>query len=321
MAGLALPSRAAAKGNDLWVLTGGDLGSYAMAGVDVDLVDTPAGWQQIAAPATPPSPRYDLYNSYGEFAVPTQMWSAGGAWVHYYPTADLLEFQGSDAQQVTHMWYRPSPDIAATLRQAVDAALAMKAAGQLPSSPIAADFHARSLDRAEYRVSPFTAGGATPSDAARAFYATDHGGFQISGADSAAFVMRALVDTVSQPPVPSQSIPAYEITFAADVGGGAGIGGSLGYYSPPQDGQPGHFWDEDYAYGGAIPYATTPDFDAIVMQALGLPPPPTAAPSAVTSRERSRSNALLAAAVAAISAVVVIGALTFAARHQRESRI
>jgi len=315
---LASAQRADAKGNDAWVLTGGALGDYAMAGVSAELYDMPTA-VMVPAPAIRPTPRYDLYDSSNNFAVPYQMWRLGGAWVHYYPTADLLEFQGSDAANVPHRWYRPLPEIAATLRQAVDTALAEKAAGRLDASPAAADFRARSLDRVDYRVSPYNTGG-TVSAETRTFYATDHGEFQIHGQVSREFVMKALVDTVSRPPAGSTfEPPVYEITYAGNLGSGAGIGGLLGYYTPPSGGHSGRFWDEDYAYGGTPFYETTPEFDAIIARGLDTQPPSAAAtPSAVTAPERSRSRVLVAA-FTAFGVVAGLGGLGAVARRRRGS--
>lgn len=302
---------AEAKGNDTWVLTGGELGGYAMGGVSVDLVDTTSGLRMVPAPATRPQPRYDLYDSYTNFAIPYQMWTWGGAWVHYYPTAGLLEFQGSDAAGVPHTWYAAPAEIAATLNSAIGVALAEKAAGELDASPAAADFRERGLDKVSFRISPYNAGGSV-SPAAQAFYAGDHGGFQIAGSASETLIMEDLADVVSRAPVASTTdAPAYEITYAGEARPGENIGGLLGYYSPPAAGAPGRFWDDGYSTDTDTRYyATTLGLDDAIADALritaGETDEPPNRPAAIATH-RDVGSAILCAAIAGSVLLAVLG--------------
>jgi hypothetical protein len=303
-----------AKGNDVWVLAGGDLGDYAMS-VTLDLVDGPPG-SMVPAPATVPPMHYDLFNSYGNFAVEYQL--AHGPWVRYYPGAGLLRYQGATAT-APEIWYAASPATTAELQRAIAAALAAKVAGQLERNPVAVDFRARSLANVNYRLSPYGGSGVST----QSFYATDSGEFQMHGNVSEEFVMHALVDTISRPPAGSAlELPVYEITYAGEIRPGLGIGGLLGYYTPPVDGRPGRFWDDGYADDkGTLYYTTTPEFDVVVARALGTA---DAGRPTVTSNEQvavsrhSRSTAVAVALATGLGLMTLLG-VTVAARRRATS--
>ena len=250
--------RADAKGNGIWVLTGGELGDYAMS-VSLDLVESPVG-TQVDPPESLPPTYYDLLGSWGNFAIPYQL--VHGPWVRYYPDAGLLRLQGTDARD---HWFLPSPTKTTDLQHAIRDALTAKDAGQLERNPVAVDFRARSLDKVSYRLERLSDGHASLNDAG-----ADDGTMQISGSVSEEFVMHALVDTVSRMPLGSTpDPPVYEISYAGFTSPGVGIGGLLGHYTPPGDGHGGRFWDDGYQSDKSTPYyETTSTFDAIISAAL-----------------------------------------------------
>jgi hypothetical protein len=93
-------SRAEAK-SPAYVISGGNLGPYAahvwsdiqLPGPDAVVADTLEN---------PPSLAYDLFTSWGNFAVPEQM-ATGGAEFTYYPESQLLYHRYPDR------WYQPVP--------------------------------------------------------------------------------------------------------------------------------------------------------------------------------------------------------------------
>jgi hypothetical protein len=107
---------------------------------------------------------------------------------------------------------------------------------------------------------------------------------------------------------------------------GSGLfGGLFGYYSPPVDGRAGRFWDDSYLYDkGALTYATTAEFDAIVARALATSESPDAAPSAATDAAVTHhrgGTAVLLAAIFGTALVAVLGGLKVAvARVDRSVR-
>lgn len=255
---IAPSGRAHAKGNDGWVLTGGELDDYAMR-VTLNLVDGPPG-TVVPAPASEPALHYDLLGSWGPFAIPYQL--AHGPWARYYPGIGLLRLHGDPAASDT--WFDPWPATTLALHDAIGTALAAKAAGQLERSAVAVDFRERSLDKVDYRLSALENAERLPEP--YRYAPSNPGTMQISGSASEEFVLRALVDTVSAQPMGTTLMPpAYEITYRGEIRPGSGIGGLLGYYSPPIEEHTGRFWPGDYASDKSTEYyATTTEFDAII---------------------------------------------------------
>ena len=221
-----------------------------------------------------PSLRYELYSSWGNFAVPEQI-ADGGPELHYYPEAGLLhlKFDGG--------WLRLSDSGERTLGRALAEALAKKEAGELELGPIRADFRVRHLADAAYTLNAWS----------EDFRPRDYSSFgepwldgpslgKLSGPRAENFVMEELVATLGSTPATSpRAVATVAISYtASDPETRTGYGGLLGFYAPPEGGRPGRFWHDGYFYDGNTPYyETTPGFDAIIAGALA-PPPVIAAP-------------------------------------------
>lgn len=247
-----------------YVIAGGELGPYAahFSSLVLDEHDSfpqylPGDEAQVVEP--PRSPLglfYDLYPSYGNFAIPYQV-TNGGPELRYYPEDHMLYSRLGD------QWYQLGSDGIALLDAAISDALGKMAAGELEEGPIRAEFRARRLSEVTYWLTSY-AGGYEPT-----FEAECDECVTLSGR-SEEFVMRHLVDVVSQPTRgPTSEPPTLTIEYYGIVEPPyGGIGGRLGYYDPPTSDRPGRFWPGGYS-GEALYYETTPGFDAFVAEAVG----------------------------------------------------
>ena len=289
-----------------YVISGGELGPYAYQffgfmdngePAEVDLAPEWPGSRQVEPPVTRPSLAYDMYASYGNFAVPYQI-ANGGPELRFYPEVGLLHARSTDE------WYQLAPDVAEFLEGVIRDALAKKDAGELEIGPIAADFRARSLDRVSYRFQRYPEDGFMEADIDQTPWFTHSADARIGGPASQAFAMEHLVQTVSRPPAgPSNVPPEFVITYS-----GSSIGGILGFYLPTRDGEPGRFWHDGYVYDKSTPYyETTPGFDALVEEAL---PSRLAGQQSEERTAATGGDGLSSALIAAIAAGVVVLAAT-----------
>ena len=251
-----------------YVIAGGDLGSYAAHFSVLAVVGDEdwLGWlpgenaQAVEPPKRLPSLAYDLYPSYGNFAVPYQV-ANGGPELRYYPDLRLLQRRAADA------WYALAPEAVAFLDAAIEDALAKKARGELERGPIAADFRARHLPEVGYWLVPVSAGAADENYIAPSLSRCDQCTILVGSREE--WIMRHLVETVSQPLQGSASDPpAFAIEYYGIVlPPSGGIGGVLGFYAPPIGDGPGRFWPGGYS--SEAPYfETTAGFDAFVADAV-----------------------------------------------------
>jgi hypothetical protein len=105
-----IATRGAEAKTPAYVITGGELGPYAyhffLAPEDEGaLVESAVG---TSAPQPPPSLVYELYNSWGTFAIPFQI-AEGGPELRYFPETALLERRGDG------IWLKLSPNGAGIL--------------------------------------------------------------------------------------------------------------------------------------------------------------------------------------------------------------
>ena len=267
---IALSTHNAAAKLPSYVLTGGELGAYAihvfvpisqgqplaLPGEDALGVDPP---QQLSALS------YDLYPSYGNFAVPAQL-ASGGPELRYYPELRVLHQRLSDG------WYQLGPETVAFLDTAIEGALVQKAAGELEMGPMAADFRARHLPEVGYWLKPRSLVAVDDSSRLPSMGPCRECAIFVGSREE--FIMRHLLETASGPlhqPEPTSEPPTFAIEYfgIVDTEGG-GIGGLLGSYTPPTDDHPGRFWPESYTQEGPY-FETTPGFDSIVATAFIVP--------------------------------------------------
>ena len=267
---VALAVRGAEAKMPSWVIAGGELGPYA-AHVFAPIPEEPGeviqlpgpDAQAVAPPQQPSSLVYDLYASYGNFAVPHQL-ADGGPELRYYPELKLVQPAQSES------WYRLTPEAVAFLDAAIEEALAKRARGELEKGPIAADFRARHLPEVRYWLRSSAAvedSNAVPASA-------DCPECIGLAGPSEAFIMRDLLEVVSQAPKAHARLseaPAFLIEYYGIVlPPHGGIGGRLGYYDPPAGDGPGRFWPGGYSPGMPY-YETTAGFDAVIADALSRP--------------------------------------------------
>jgi hypothetical protein len=260
-AALGIAQNAEAK-TPAYVITGGELGPYAyhffLGPEDEDnFGDASIG---LEAPKPLPALAYDLYNSWGNFAVPFQI-ANGGPELRYYPEPKLL------SRPADGVWMKVSEGGAAVLDGAIEEAAAKKAKGELEGSPIAADFRARHLAVASYGLYAYPAAGLDSEAIDPWLRSRRLGG--IGPPESERLIMKELVTTVTNAPVGSQeAAPELVISYSARVGD-TGYGGFLGFYSSPNAGRPGHFWDDGYSNESSWPYyETSPGFDTMIAEAM-----------------------------------------------------
>lgn len=257
------PNSSSAKGA-AFLLTGGQLGSHAY--LLTEFIPDAEGQEWIPAasgvkverPAAIPSLAYGLYRRSGVFAM-----TAREPEMRYYPTASLIHELQPDT------WYAPPPEAVTFLNRTIDDALAAMERGELDDNALVADLRDRQMDDVQYSLWPFQPGvGARGSDIEDCESCLGY------VPDAQAFALEDLVETVSQPSIEGDyHVPIYTIEYHGWWGQG-GIGGILGYYSPPDDfGLPGRFWTDSYFYDQAAPYyETTPGFDASIEAALSSQP-------------------------------------------------
>ena len=293
-----------------YVIAGGELGPYAVhvSSLVLDEDDSFPQYlpgddaQVVEPPRTLPGLSYDLYPSYGNFAIPHQV-TNGGPELRYYPENHMLYSRLGD------QWYQLGSDGIAFLDAAISDALGKMAAGELEEGPIRAEFRARHLSEVTYRLTSYAVA-YEPTSVAECDECVT-----LSGR-SEEFIMRHLVDVVSQPArgttlePPTLTVEYYGIVEPPY----GGIGGLLGMYTPPTEGRPGRFWAEGYSSETPY-YETTPGFDAVIEEALRLarewPDPPLVA-VAFDGEDGSAISlpvvwiGVAAAVVAAMSATVVV---------------
>ena len=233
---LATPE-AEAKGTS-YLLTGGDLGMSGalLSGFipDADGTDWSAAveCQNVSPPTTMPSLGYELYSRFGVFAVPHQR--VHGPEMRYYPELRLVHHVRSDH------WCDPPAPAVAYLDAAIADALAAKARGELDDDVFVADLRDRRMHEVRYWLRPSASIG-TPET-----YSTPYLGrcdeCTAYVHDSQEFALRHLVQTMRATPRRGADWPAYAIEFEGFFAGGSGVGGLLGLYTPPSDGEPGRFW-------------------------------------------------------------------------------
>lgn len=266
---IALSTHNAAAKLPSYVLTGGELGAYA-SHFHVPIPEEGDSWplglpgedaRGVDPPQQLPALSYDLYPSYGNFAVPAQL-ASGGPELRYYPELRML-------QRLPNRWYQLGPETVAFLDTAIEDALVQKAAGELEMGPMAADFRARNLPKVEYWLRPRSLVAADDSNSS-----PDLGPCRecaVLVGSSEVFIMRHLVETASgtlQQPEPTSEPPAFAIEYYGIVeAGGGGIGGLLGSYTSPTDDHPGRFWPGSYTQKGPY-FETTPGFDSVVAAAI-----------------------------------------------------
>ncbi len=257
--GLAPPRHAEAK-TPAWAITGGKLGESVYwlwadweNGTGDELPGPDAA--RVDAVTAPKGLVYDIYASWGVFAMPYQSWQ--GPRFRYYAAHRAIEVRSEAGGEPE--WWRPSEPYVRMIEKAIDDGLALKTEGKLPTSPTVADWLHRGMDTAVYGFRPLQ------SLESRQTYGSDRSSFVLSGNRAADFALKGLADTVSRAPAgETTDAPAYEVSVA-----GSNWGGSLGYYSPPIDGHPGRFWAESRSISEPSPYfAATPALDALLAEAI-----------------------------------------------------
>ena len=259
---------ASAKGS-AYLLTGGELGSYAYLLEsfipDADGTDWVASVEgmQVDPPPRPSSLAYDLYRRYGVFAIPSVL----GPEIRYYPSLGLV--QNLWSQQ----WYQPPAEAINYFDSTIQDALALMARGELEDDPFVADLRDRRMHEVNYFVLPYSLGSVT-------IRGPDGPGALRGECDAClglipnveAFVLEHLVETVNHTRMPDSAMgPAYTIEFHGWFEG-SGIGGFFGFYLPPAHGEAGRFWTSGYVHDEDAPYyETTPGFDAAIEAALAGP--------------------------------------------------
>jgi hypothetical protein len=282
-------STSSAKGN-VYVLTGGELGDYAYTWVGIDIPGE--GAREVPPPERMPDLKYDLFHSWGNLAVPWQI-ANGGAAYRYYPEARLLFNHDTNSGAPGVHWFRISVSTAGSLDRLIDSALGDMAAGRLERGAIAADLRARRMAEASYHVRPYA----------------DEPPIVIGEEASEPFVISALVGTLSRATLPAADVSsAYRTTYVASFEDGGGIGGLLGFYAPPRNGQPGVFWDDAYPDPLSQAYETTAEFDALVVKAQGPGQPSATSHSSDTATpSHQRVEAMIAAS---LMGVAILGSLS-----------
>jgi hypothetical protein len=311
-----------------YVISGGELGPYAYQffgfmdngePAEVDLAPEWPGSRQVEAPVPRPSLAYDIYPSYGNFAVPYQI-ANGGPDFRFYPEERLLHARSTDE------WYQLAPDVAEFLEGVIRDALAKKDAGELEVGPIAADFRARYLAEGNYRFSAYPRDGLSEADLERPPepWVSGPAIARIGMPASETFILHHLVGTISRAPKDgSAQPPAVVISYSAwDRETGTGYGGLLGFYTPPANGRLGRFWDEGYLYDKTTPYyETTPGFDQAVAEAVDAHE--VAAVRGQPVSDRPLWTVPLVAGLTAVGVGVLLavgGVLTLAARRRQPRR-
>jgi len=261
---MMLPANRPAEAKSFaFVITGGELGPYAyhfFVAPEADIVLYDSGASPVA-PDPLPAPAYDLYSSWGNFAVSFQL-ASGSPEFRYYPEPRLIHRIMDD------VWLNAS---SATLDPVVSEALARKEAGQLELGPVAADFRARHMPEFTYHMTSYAAAGSGNREPGlQDMRRSEEPRGDINQPDARAFIMQDLVQTVSGAPKFNSNTPSKLRLFYSGRVGDTGYGGLLGLYTPPADRRPGRFWPEDSNFydGGSPYYETTPGFDAVIARAL-----------------------------------------------------
>lgn len=254
-AGATTPQASMAK-SAAWVISGGELGQRAYV-FDPGNSSIPVEAEIVTPPYGEHGPPYEIYMSWGTFAVALQV-SLGKPWLTYYPDAALLRERPLDRPET---WRHVTPEQAEPFEDAVAAALLAKEQGALEPNPIVADLRAREVHKGQLTFLPSHHAGVS---------------FHIVGEVTERLVLGELPVILLQGPAGEfQGQPQYSIRIWVGRGDG-GWGGTLGHYSPPApgpipsgfDGVPGRFAVSAYREGEANPYyVTTPEFDTIVEQA------------------------------------------------------
>ncbi len=299
---------AAAKGS-AYLLTGGELGSHAYLLEsfipDADGTDWVASVEgvQVDPPRKVPSLAYDFYSRFGVFAIPFQA-NVRGPEMRYYPGLGLVE------DPWTQQWYRPPAEAISYFDSTIQDALALMARGELEDDPFVADLRDRRMHEVNYFMLPYSPGSVTirGPDGPGAMRG-ECGGCLGQVPNVEAFVLEHLVETVSHTRMPDSAMePAYTIEYHGWFEG-SGIGGFLGFYSPPADGEAGRFWTSSYVHDQDTPYyETTAGFDAAIQAALAGPYARAPEMSAVgTDDSGFRATAAGVALLAVVLGVGVVG--------------
>lgn len=314
---------AEAKGGIGVIITGGELGAHAAYGVAPFPAEGPYfpdGWPisttenaLVEPPAKLPQLAYDFYSAH---VLPYQL--ADGPAQHYYPELRLVH-QRRVAEQDADDWYEVTPETAASIEATIDDALAHKALGELENDVVVASLRGRHLTDVTYWLRPYQP--VTEND--RSEWSTA----SLSLCDECIvlrptdeFIMRHYVETTSRPPRTdgaARARPMFVIEFEGIVlPPYGGIGGRLGFYDPPVDGEPGRFWLGDTYF------ETTAGFDAFVAEALArVEKEPS--PKEAEVEERSSvtggtlPTAMLIAGLAAASVAAGGAAVAYARRRGR----
>ena len=259
---------ASAKGS-AYLLTGGELGSYAYLLEsfipDADGTDWVASVEgmQVDPPPRPSSLAYDLYRRYGVFAIPSVL----GPEIRYYPSLGLV--QNLWSQQ----WYQPPAEAINYFDSTIQDALALMARGELEDDPFVADLRDRRMHEVNYFVLPYSLGS---SHHTWARWARRLAGrvrcLPRSDPQRRGIRSRAPRRDGHHTRMPDSAMgPAYTIEFHGWFEG-SGIGGFFGFYLPPAHGEAGRFWTSGYVHDEDAPYyETTPGFDAAIEAALAGP--------------------------------------------------
>ena len=134
--------------------------------------------------------------------------------------------------------------------------------------------------------------------------------------------MRDLVAMLREGPTTdhSPSGPVYAIEFFASYGRG-GVGGLVGFYAPPEEGDSGRFWSPGYNYDTEEPFfETTLGFDAVIVRALDASQtqplePASQIPMTRPDRGLPRSATLGAIAAGALAAFFGVSVRTLVRRR------
>ena len=265
---LALNTNTASAKQPSFIITGGELGEYA-AVVSSPWPEGPylpfgapmSQLELMPSPDVAPSLRYDVYNG-GLFGV------ASGPSYHYYPAGRILY----DAEY--DRWFDVLPDWAAFMESAIGEALAERERGELEIGPIAAALRKSRIPEGTVWLRSYSPGEglehAFAYETSLSFDRCPECTPLPRGAEQ--FAMRDMVETLSREPItkPSSRPPAYAMEYYSAVGRG-GVGGLVGYYAPPEGGEPGRFWPPGYKNDSGEPYyETTPGFDRTISNAFAF---------------------------------------------------
>jgi hypothetical protein len=245
----AVPS-AEAKGSS-WIITGGELGDYAMM-----FYPEAAGEEGIRVTSDKPVNVYDEpgpgYDIYADGWLSPEYYEQV---TRYHPDVGLL--YGHPGGNPADRWMRPDEATRSMLNRAIHEAKQKMAAGELEQGVVAAAFRARGMDLAVYTFLPYRP--STSGDLPFFGVGSWRGAEEFAMTHLAATLENAMSGQTAE-------VPHYRVTVQ-----GRGWSGGSFYYSLPEGDHsgrlfPANSWgfEKDNTYYRNTYYETTPGFDALI---------------------------------------------------------